>query len=142
AAEPRRARTSSWPQATRSRASPSAALGATAGGGAGGAGAPQRAGAPPVPGAAAAGPPPTPPPPRAPRRPPRAPPPPPAPPAPPPPPPPPPAAGFPATRLPETLAGPARDWDGGGAFSSRDDEWIEIVNGGSGTADLAPYFVT
>src|SRR5262249_46979387 len=28
------------------------------------------------------------------------------------------------------------------AFSSRDDEWIEIVNGGVATADLTPYFVT
>src|SRR5262249_19774808 len=35
-----------------------------------------------------------------------------------------------------------RDWDGSGTFSSRDDEWIEIVNGGLGLADLAPYFVT
>ena len=43
----------------------------------------------------------------------------------------------PDVRLSEILAGPARDWDGSGAVSSRDDEWIEIVNGGSGTTDLA-----
>lgn len=53
-----------------------------------------------------------------------------------------PAAASPDVRLSEILAGPARDWDGSGAFSSRDDEWIEIVNGGAGTADLTPYFVT
>ena len=51
-------------------------------------------------------------------------------------------AAVPDVRLSEILAGPARDWDGNGAFSSRDDEWIEIVNGGAGTANLAPYFVT
>ena len=27
----------------------------------------------------------------------------------------------------EFVAGPARDWDGSGAFSSRDDEWVEVV---------------
>ena len=59
-----------------------------------------------------------------------------------------PAAGVaaadpvPDVRLSEILAGPARDWDGNGTFSSRDDEWIEIVNGGAGVADLTPYFVT
>lgn len=45
-------------------------------------------------------------------------------------------------RLNEILAGPARDWDGSGAFSSRDDEWIEIANTGAGTADLGGFFVT
>jgi len=53
-----------------------------------------------------------------------------------------PATAAPDVRLSEILAGPARDWDGSGAFSSRDDEWIEIVNGGVGGADLTPYFVT
>lgn len=47
-----------------------------------------------------------------------------------------------AVRLNEILAGPARDWDGSGAFSSRDDEWIEIVNTGPDAVDLATYFVT
>jgi len=51
-------------------------------------------------------------------------------------------AAVPDVRLSEILAGPARDWDGSGTFSSRDDEWIEIVNGGATTADLTPYFVT
>lgn len=45
-------------------------------------------------------------------------------------------------RLSEILAAPGRDWDGSGAFSSRDDEWIEIVNAGAATADLSSYFVT
>ena len=45
-------------------------------------------------------------------------------------------------RLNEILAGPARDWDGSGTFSSRDDEWIEIANAGTATADLSHYFVT
>ena len=53
-----------------------------------------------------------------------------------------PAAAAPDVRLSEILAGPARDWDGSGTFSSRDDEWIEIVNGGAAAADLTPYFVT
>jgi hypothetical protein len=52
------------------------------------------------------------------------------------------AAAAPDVRLSELMAGPARDWDGNGAFSSRDDEWLEIVNGGATTADLTPYFVT
>ena len=53
-----------------------------------------------------------------------------------------PAAAAPDVRISEFMAGPARDWDGNGTFSSRDDEWIEIVNGGTTTADLSPYFVT
>ena len=42
----------------------------------------------------------------------------------------------------EILAGPARDWDGSGAFSSRDDEWVELANRSGGTLDLTPFFVT
>ena len=45
-------------------------------------------------------------------------------------------------RLNEFLAGPARDWDGSGTFSSRDDEWIEIANTGTTPADLTGFFVT
>jgi hypothetical protein len=44
--------------------------------------------------------------------------------------------------LNELCAGPASDWDGSGAFSSRDDEWIEVVNLGPDTADLAGYLLT
>jgi hypothetical protein len=53
-----------------------------------------------------------------------------------------PAVAAPDVRISEFMAGPARDWDGNGTFSSRDDEWIEIVNGGSAVADLTPYFLT
>jgi hypothetical protein len=47
-----------------------------------------------------------------------------------------------ALRLSEILAGPTQDWDGSGAFSSRDDEWIELVNTGPGALDLSAFFVT
>ena len=45
-------------------------------------------------------------------------------------------------RLNEFMAGPARDWDGSGAFSSRDDEWVEVVNTGATPLDLSGYFIT
>lgn len=44
--------------------------------------------------------------------------------------------------LNELMAGPARDWDGSGAFSSRDDEWVEVKNTGPSTLDLAGFFLT
>jgi hypothetical protein len=44
--------------------------------------------------------------------------------------------------LNEFMAGPARDWDGNGVFSSRDDEWVEVVNTSPGTLDLSPFLVT
>ena len=53
----------------------------------------------------------------------------------------PPAANA-QVRLNEILAGPTRDWDGSGVFSSRDDEWIEIANTGALPADLTGFFVT
>ena len=53
-----------------------------------------------------------------------------------------PAAAATGVRLNEILAGPARDWDGSGAFSSRDDEWVEIANAGTASASLAGFFVT
>ena len=53
-----------------------------------------------------------------------------------------PLAAAPDVRLSEILAAPARDWDGSGTFSSRDDEWVEIVNGGASAADLSGYFLT
>ena len=37
------------------------------------------------------------------------------------------------------MADPARDWDGDGALSSRDDEWVEIINLGKAAVDLAGY---
>lgn len=54
----------------------------------------------------------------------------------------PPVARAQGVRLNEILAGPARDWDGSGAFSSRDDEWIEVANAGPAAADLAGFFLT
>jgi len=45
-------------------------------------------------------------------------------------------------RINEILAGPARDWDGSGAFSSRDDEWVEVVNTGATSLDLVGYLIT
>ncbi len=41
--------------------------------------------------------------------------------------------------LNEFLADPARDWDGEGTVSARDDEWVEIVNLGAAPVDLAGY---
>jgi len=43
--------------------------------------------------------------------------------------------------LNEILAGPARDWDGDGAFDARGDEWLEVANGGSVALDLSLYRV-
>ncbi len=45
-------------------------------------------------------------------------------------------------RLNEFLAGPARDWNGDGTVSSRDDEWIEILNTGTETVDLSVFLLT
>lgn len=44
--------------------------------------------------------------------------------------------------LNEILAAPARDWDGSGAFSSRDDEWVEVINRGASPLDLSPFLLT
>jgi hypothetical protein len=45
-------------------------------------------------------------------------------------------------RLNEFMAGPARDWDGSGTFSSRDDEWVEVVNDGATPLPLAGFLIT
>lgn len=42
----------------------------------------------------------------------------------------------------EIMPGPASDWNGSGDFSSRDDEWVEVYNGGAAALDLAPYLLT
>jgi hypothetical protein len=44
--------------------------------------------------------------------------------------------------LNEFLAGPARDWDGSGTLSTRDDEWVEVFNDGTTPLDLAGFFIT
>src|SRR6267378_3583905 len=41
-----------------------------------------------------------------------------------------------ALSLNEICAGPAHDWDGSGTFSSRDDEWVEVVNTGATPLEL------
>lgn len=48
----------------------------------------------------------------------------------------------PGLMLNEFVAGPARDWDGSGAVSTRDDEWIEVCNSASTTLDLSSFLVT
>jgi hypothetical protein len=53
-----------------------------------------------------------------------------------------PACADPALRLNEFVAGPARDWDGNGTFSSRDDEWVEVVNTGSESIVLDGFLIT
>lgn len=59
----------------------------------------------------------------------------------------PPATAVPACaeeslRLNEILAAPARDWDDSGAFSSRDDEWVEVRHFGTAPLDLTPFMLT
>jgi hypothetical protein len=47
-----------------------------------------------------------------------------------------------ALQLNEILAGPARDWDGSGTVSTRDDEWVEVINTGGGSITLDGYLIT
>lgn len=42
-----------------------------------------------------------------------------------------PACAEASLRLNEIMAGPGRDWNGDGTFSSRDDEWVEVINPGA-----------
>ncbi len=44
--------------------------------------------------------------------------------------------------LNEILAAPGRDWNGDGAVSSRDDEWVEVVNTGAAAVDLTGYLLS
>lgn len=53
-----------------------------------------------------------------------------------------PAGAQSTLRINEILAGPARDWDGNGALSTRDDEWVEVVNTGLAPVDMAGYLIT
>jgi hypothetical protein len=52
------------------------------------------------------------------------------------------ARAGPGLVLNEFVAGPARDWDGSGAVSTRDDEWIEVWNSAAETLDLSSFLVT
>jgi hypothetical protein len=53
-----------------------------------------------------------------------------------------PACADSALRLNEIMAGPASDWDSSGTFSSRDDEWVELLNTSSALLALDGYFLT
>ena len=50
-----------------------------------------------------------------------------------------PACAQSALRLNEICAAPARDWNGDGVFSSRDDEWVEVVNTGGAPVVLDAF---
>ena len=52
------------------------------------------------------------------------------------------SAGPAALAINEFVPGPAHDWDGSGAYSSRDDEWIEVVNPGVAALALSAFFIT
>lgn len=51
-------------------------------------------------------------------------------------------AGAQTLQLNEFLAGPARDWDGSGAVSTRDDEWVEVRNASAVPLDLTGFIIT
>jgi len=51
-------------------------------------------------------------------------------------------AGVAQIRLNEILADPASDWDGDGTLSSKNDEWVEVVNTGASSVDLSAYRLT
>ena len=44
--------------------------------------------------------------------------------------------------LNEILAAPSVDWDGDGTYSSRNDEWVEIVNVGTASVDLSQFLLS
>ena len=50
--------------------------------------------------------------------------------------------GAAQVRLNEILADPATDWDGDGEVNTKLDEWVEIINTGSGTVDLSNFRIT
>ena len=53
-----------------------------------------------------------------------------------------PVSGHAGVLINEFLAGPARDWDGSGTLSTRDDEWVEVFNAGAAAVDLGAFFIT
>ncbi len=53
----------------------------------------------------------------------------------------PPTPGTAQIVINEVLADPARDWDGGGLVDAKGDEWVEVINLGPATVDLADYWL-
>lgn len=51
-------------------------------------------------------------------------------------------SGAAQIKLNEILADPASDWDNDGSVSSKLDEWVEVINTGTSTVDLAAYRIT
>lgn len=51
-------------------------------------------------------------------------------------------AGVAQIKLNEILADPNSDWDGDGSVSSKLDEWVEVINTGGSSVDLAAYRIT
>jgi len=57
-----------------------------------------------------------------------------------------PVAALPAcadgmVRLNEIMAGPSHDWNGDGVYSSRDDEWVEVINLGATDVSLDGFLL-
>lgn len=50
--------------------------------------------------------------------------------------------GASQVKLNEILADPNSDWDGDGQVTSKEDEWVEVMNIGSSTVDLSAYRIT
>lgn len=53
-----------------------------------------------------------------------------------------PSVGTCGPLLNEFMADPNADWDGDGAYSYRNDEWIEVFNPGPGSLSLTGYYLT
>ena len=53
-----------------------------------------------------------------------------------------PVGSFAQVLLNEVLADPITDWSGDGIIDFKNDEWIEIANGGSAPVDLAAYWLS
>ncbi len=53
-----------------------------------------------------------------------------------------PVGSFAQVLLNEVLADPITDWSGDGIIDFKNDEWIEIANGGAAPVDLAAYWLS
>ncbi|MBD3235841.1 MAG: hypothetical protein GF330_03980 [Candidatus Eisenbacteria bacterium] len=52
-----------------------------------------------------------------------------------------PVAGHCSLSINEIMGDPASDWDGDGDYNYRDDEWVELFNGGPGHVNLGEYLL-